>query len=229
MDVGIGFGFGLSIEAICPCEGASVCVFLVSIRSYYLLTTDREISELSEFLRLMSGQWETASHCHISLSVLAAKINEAEDRGETTGNSQVYVRGVPGDDITLRDSLNAREERRRKLGDAHLQDDQSSSTDRSNIQKFDQKVQRQTGTDREHSLGREHDFTGVPSELGQPANLDDQGISAATPSSMQMNFQDIHPTYLEGISNFDLNMVDLIEGANIDSLFDMVGQQFPSF
>jgi hypothetical protein len=78
-------------------------------------------------------------------------------------------------------------------------------------------------------LGREHDFTGVPSELGQPANLDDQGISAATPSSMQMNFQDIHPTYLEGISNFDLNMVDLIEGANIDSLFDMVGQQFPSF
>lgn len=34
-----------------------------------------------------------------------------------------------------------------------------------------------------------------------------------------------------GMGNFDLNMVDLLHGssADFDSLFDMFGQQFPSF
>lgn len=29
--------------------------------------------------------------------------------------------------------------------------------------------------------------------------------------------------------DFDLNMVDLLQGANFDNLFDMFGQQYPSF
>lgn len=35
---------------------------------------------------------------------------------------------------------------------------------------------------------------------------------------------------LSGVGNFDLNMVDLFQApANFDSLFDLFGQQYPSF
>jgi hypothetical protein len=61
-----------------------------------------------------------------------------------------------------------------------------------------------------------------------PLQMNDQGILTDR-SSSQMDLQDMDATHLEGISNFDLNMVDLIEGANFDTLFDMIGQQFPSF
>ncbi|KAJ5629122.1 hypothetical protein N7528_002779 [Penicillium herquei] len=45
----------------------------------------------------------------------------------------------------------------------------------------------------------------------------------------QLNFQSTDAGYLAGGSSFDLNMVDLLEGANFDSLFDLIGQQYPSF
>jgi hypothetical protein len=166
----------------------------------------------------------------MSLSVLAAKIKESEHRANSTANSQVHARGVPGEDSTLMDSLNAREERRRKLGGAlHSQEDHRSSTEPSNSEQWDRKVHPDTGFDRGHSLGREHGFTAIPSVLVQPSDMNDRSLLTDTPSSVQMDFQDIHPTNFEGISNFDLNMVDLFEGANFDSLFDMLGQQFPSF
>lgn len=76
---------------------------------------------------------------------------------------------------------------------------------------------------------RERDPTVVPSALMHPSQMNERGILADTPSSLQMDLQDTNPAQLEGISNFDLNMVDLIEGANFDTLFDMIGQQFPSF
>lgn len=44
-----------------------------------------------------------------------------------------------------------------------------------------------------------------------------------------LNFQRTDTDYPAGGSNFDLNMVDLLEGANFDSLFDLIGQQYPSF
>jgi hypothetical protein len=77
-------------------------------------------------------------------------------------------------------------------------------------------------------MHRGHDFTVVPSASMHPLQMNDQGILTDRLSS-QMDLQDMDATHLEGISNFDLNMVDLIEGANFDTLFDMIGQQFPSF
>ncbi|OGE51878.1 hypothetical protein PENARI_c012G06175 [Penicillium arizonense] len=207
-----------------------VLALACQLKQYVLAKGLQEIHEFSGFLRLMSDQWETAKHCHMSLSVLAAKIKESEHRANSTANPHVYARGVPGEDSTLMDSLNAREERRRKLGGAsHSQEDHRSSTEPSNSEQWDRKVHPDTDIDRVHSLGREHGFTAIPSVLVQPSDMNDQSLLTDTPSSTQMNFQDTQPTNFEGISNFDLNMVDLFEGANLDSLFDMLGQQFPSF
>ncbi|KAJ5758054.1 uncharacterized protein N7511_006748 [Penicillium nucicola] len=208
-----------------------VLALACQLKQYVLAKGLQEIHELSDFLRLMSCQWETAKHCHLSLSVLAAKIKESEHRGDSTVNSQVYARGVSGGESTLLNSLNAREERRRKLGSAsYSQEDQESPTNPRKSELRDQNVYPNTGTDWEHSTtDRERGFPVATSALTQPSGQSEQGILANTPSSTQMYFQDTHPTDSEGISNFDLNMVDLIEGANLDSLFDMVGQQFTSF
>ncbi|KAJ5654502.1 transcriptional regulator family: Fungal Specific TF [Penicillium lividum] len=44
-----------------------------------------------------------------------------------------------------------------------------------------------------------------------------------------IGFQSEDAGYLAGGSSFDLNMVDLLDGADFDSLFDLIGQQYPSF
>ncbi|CAL5870305.1 uncharacterized protein PFLUO_LOCUS4540 [Penicillium psychrofluorescens] len=51
------------------------------------------------------------------------------------------------------------------------------------------------------------------------------GISVETPSSLEMHFPSFASDNVTGESNFDLNMVDLLDGANFDSLFDLIGQQ----
>lgn len=170
----------------------------------------------------MSTQWETAKHCHMSLSVLAAKIQQSGSGSDPTSNSQAYVtRGSEGSP-TLVESLTAREENRRRLGYlSHFQEDPGLSAEPSNLE--------QRNNVWGESAHRRNDPTLVPSASMYPSQMSEQGILADTPSSLQMDLQDTNTTHLEGISNFDLNMVDLIEGANFDTLFDMIGQQFPSF
>lgn len=53
-------------------------------------------------------------------------------------------------------------------------------------------------------------------------------LLADTQSSLDLSFPDIASHFASG-PNFDLNMVDLLQEANFDSLFDMVGQQYPGF
>lgn len=169
----------------------------------------------------MSTQWETAKHCHMSLSVLAAKIKQSESGSDPTSNSQAYVtRGSEGGP-TLVESLTAQEENRRRLGRlSHLQEP-GSSAEPSDLE--------QRSNAWEESTHREYDPAGVLSASMHPSQMNEQHIFTDTPSSLHMNLQDTNPAQLEGISNFDLNMVDLIEGVNFDTLFDMIGQQFPSF
>ncbi|KUM62466.1 hypothetical protein ACN42_g4655 [Penicillium freii] len=199
-----------------------VLALACQLNQYVLPKGLQEIEEFSGFLRLMSTQWETAKHCHMSLSVLAAKIKQSESGSDPTANSQAYVtRGSEGSP-TLVESLTAREENRRRLGRlSHLQEEPGSSVEPSELEP------------RRNALGesmhRGHDPTVVSPASMHLSHMNGQGILADTPSSLQMDLQDTNPAQLEGISNFDLNMVDLIEGANFDTLFDMIGQQFPSF
>ncbi|KAJ6102072.1 hypothetical protein N7486_004499 [Penicillium sp. IBT 16267x] len=44
-----------------------------------------------------------------------------------------------------------------------------------------------------------------------------------------LGFQNEDAGCLAGGSSFDLNMVDLLDGADFNSLFDLIGQQYPSF
>lgn len=167
----------------------------------------------------MSAQWETAKHCHMSLSVLAAKIKQTP--GGADSHSQVYAtRGSP----TLGESLHVREERRRKLsGQSPVPENHPNLSEGANFE------------NRGHQLNEsniDHTWRGEDSTWDQSAqvlNGSEYGTLAETPYSLHMTFQDTNASQFEGVSNFDLNMVDLIQGANFDSLFDLTGQQYPSF
>ncbi|CAI7621695.1 unnamed protein product [Penicillium glandicola] len=199
-----------------------VLALACQLNQYVLTKGLQEIDEFSGFLRLMSSQWETAKHCHMSLSVLAAKIQQSERSSDPTANSQAYVTRCSEGNPTVVESMTAHEENRRRLSRlSHLQDEPGLSAEPSDLGL--------QSSARGKYMHRGHDPTLVPSVSMHPSQMQEQGILADTPSSLQMDLQDMDPTHLEGISNFDLNMVDLIEGANFDTLFDMIGQQFPSF
>lgn len=68
-----------------------------------------------------------------------------------------------------------------------------------------------------------------PPGLFQPNSLNGEAVLAdsTTPSS-ELNFQSADSGHFGG-SNFDLDMADLLQGADFNSLFDIVGQQYPSF
>ena len=63
----------------------------------------------------------------------------------------------------------------------------------------------------------------------QSNNFNGESLLAdnATQSS-ELNFQNVDSGQFAG-SSFDLNMIDLLQGADFNSLFDIVGQQYPSF
>jgi len=171
----------------------------------------------------MSTQWETANHCHMSLSVLAAKIQQPGSSSDPTANSQAYATRGPEGSPTLAESLNAREERRRRLGLSPLPEDHYTPADGFNLEH------------RGHQTidsNLDNGWRGQDTAWAQPTqlpNMNEHVPLAGTPSSLQMDFQNTDPAHFEGISNFDLNMVDLIQGANFDTLFDLIGQQYPSF
>jgi hypothetical protein len=121
------------------------------------------------------------------------------------------------------ESLNAREESRRHLGLSSLPDNHYNSSTG-----FNSENQGHQAVDSNiDNAWRGQDNAGTQSV--QLPNMNEHAPLDGTPSSLQMDFQSTDPAHFEGISNFDLNMVDLIQGANFDTLFDLIGQQYPSF
>lgn len=167
----------------------------------------------------MASQWETAKHCHMSLSVLAAKIKQAEASSDPA-RSQAYATRGPEGSPALVETLNAREERRQELGGQPLSEEHYSRTEGAS---FEQPAHQAIDPNIHYAgIGQNTTSTQLP-------NRDEHGYLVETPSSLQMDFQDTDTAHFEGISNFDLNIVDLIQGANFDTLFDLGGQQYPSF
>jgi hypothetical protein len=171
----------------------------------------------------MSSQWETAKHCHISLSVLAAKIKQPENSSDSTAKSQAYATRETDGSPTIGETLNTREESRRRLsGLSTVPEDHFSLAEGSH----DHQGNHEAVPNIDSSW---KDQDNIWTQSTQLPNRNEYGALAETPSSLQMEFQNTDAAHFEGISNFDLNMVDLIQGANFDTLFDLIGQQYPSF
>lgn len=153
----------------------------------------------------MSEQWETASHCNQALFLLSKKIQRIEKVPDTS-KSFAYAMSTPDRDVGPIDPVEIRERQRT----SYLSRSDSYANDMSN------------------SLGS--GYVGSTSQ-DQALNVTrgPPPTDNTTPSSLDFDFQNGNFNHPTGGSNFDLNMVDLLHGANFDSLFDMIGQQYPSF
>lgn len=180
-----------------------------------MLTFYREIEECLEFLRHMSLQWETARHCHMTLSLLSTKIKNTENDPASVTSSHSYA---------------LRNMERAKTGlqsfDLHDQARRSSETQTNprNEQSYNSEGIRVP------AQGRAGHGTGaapVAPEYSTNLNLDPSQSELS--SSQALEFQNMGTGYLAAGSGFDLNMVDLFGGSDFDSLLDMMGQQYPSF
>lgn len=158
----------------------------------------------------MSGQWETARHCHMALYMLATKIRQTEDNLEETSHPHAYA---------LRD----REARSLEFSEVRRQKRFSGSPTGGH--------QRET-----QSPGRTSETSPNPTSQATQSAFDPTSRLSHLPEEptlggmpAELDFSNMDPSQLPGSSNFDLNMVDLLQGANFDSLFDVIGQQYPSF
>lgn len=205
--------------------------------SLHLLTYHREISECLEYLKVMSVQWETAKHCFMALSLLLTKIkqreNDADEREDPHPYAVRYLERAPNSF----DKSNKREKRKRKISDKLESDDTESNMNLSTPvpgSTAREKERLQPALAASPQADSSRDEPSKQSLSAEPARSKDMipaevGISVETPSSLEMHFPSFASDNVTGESNFDLNMVDLLDGANFDSLFDLIGQQYPSF
>lgn len=176
-----------------------------------ILTPSREIEECSEFLRRMSTQWETARHCHLTLSLLLTKIKEIENDPDPGMSSHSYaLRNTERANDSLKPPSLHEQDLRKAQGRSRSQAEQPHPT--------------VPGAFRGSEgpgiglLASEHPtnfHTDIPSTEISPPHI--------------LGFQNMETNYLAGGSSFDLNMVDLFGGSNFDSLLDVIGQQYPNF
>ncbi|KAJ5526770.1 hypothetical protein N7513_010929 [Penicillium frequentans] len=161
----------------------------------------QEIDDCLEFLRRMSSQWETARQCHHALSLLSTKIKQMGNEQQSLANPHAYAMRTPDRNDSAIDSL-----------------------DRDRSQKQDI-----TSADSHHT---EAEYPNVipeprPEINPMPSRYGELGNDSIL--TEDLGFQSEDAGYLAGGSSFDLNMVDLLDGADFDSLFDLIGQQYPSF
>ena len=161
----------------------------------------------------MSPQWETAKHCQMALSLLSTKIEHVE-RYANSANPHAYTQRCPGEI----DSIDLTEWRRKDPSMAQIVDLQARPNSIAEVQNGQPDGLFEDTRVRETRPGS--DLPG----LFQPSSLDGEAVLAdnTTPSS-ELGFHHL------GGSNFDLDMADLLQGADFNSLFDIVGQPYPSF
>lgn len=182
-----------------------------------MLTSHREIEECSNLLRGMSAQWETARHCHMTLSILSTKIKQMEGDPDLAVSSHSYaLRNMERAKDSLGPSDLHEQAKMRSGGQYGSRTEQSYPTVPDNLQ----------------TSSYDCDGPGIapaPVVSEHPTNFHGDASAAEIPSSQILEFQNLDTNYLAGSSSFDLNMGDLFGGSNFDSILDMIGQQYPGF
>ncbi|OOQ88254.1 putative fungal specific transcription factor [Penicillium brasilianum] len=194
-----------------------VLAFACQLKQYTLGKGLQEIEECLTFLRCMSSQWETARHCHMTLSLLSTKIKQMEDDPNLAVNSHSYALGSME---RAKDSLgpsNPHEKTTmRSGGQCRSRAEQVYPTDPESLQTFIY----------DHGGPR---IPSAPVTSEHQPNSHGEESATERPSSQILEVQNMDTNNLAGGSSFDLNMGDLFEGSGFDSLLDMIGQQYPGF
>ncbi|KAJ5157142.1 uncharacterized protein N7482_008242 [Penicillium canariense] len=194
-----------------------VLAFSCQLKQYVLTKGLQEIDECSSFLRRMSTQWETARHCCMTLSVLSAKIKQMEINPDAAATSHAYaLRNMERENDFLDTS------------DLNVQSKRKSHSHSTIPADRPRPIMAETIENSGYGH-RGPGFDPVSVRSQHSTNFNEEPLPAETPPSQTLDFQDTTPNYSTLGPSFDLNMVDLLGGADFDSLLDIVGQRYPSF
>jgi hypothetical protein len=180
-----------------------------------MLRSHREIEECLIFLRGMSFQWETARHCHMTLSLLSTKIKQMEDDPNPAVSSHSYALRTVERAKDSRGQSNSHGNTRSGC-QSRSRAEQVYPTDPESLQTFIY----------DHGEPR---IPSAPVISEHQTNFHGDASAIERPSPQILEVQNMDTNYLTGGSSFDLNMGDLFQGSNFDSLLDMIGQQYPGF
>ncbi|KAL4922771.1 hypothetical protein BDW62DRAFT_215725 [Aspergillus aurantiobrunneus] len=181
-----------------------VLAFACQLGQYVLAKGCLEISSCLDILRTMSTQWEPAKHCHRALALLLRAVSRAEKPGGTATTATNAIIG-PDHNTTI-------------PGD---DPSSSQSTTAANARKK-RKIDGSSHME-QACLDGLGDGTHMPGFAGGNG----LGVSGCIPSGGEM----AGPGDVEWDQSLDLdmNMVDLLQEGNFDSLMDLFGQQHPTF
>ncbi|KAL4780912.1 hypothetical protein BJX76DRAFT_350607 [Aspergillus varians] len=182
-----------------------VLAFACQLGQYVLAKGCMEISSCLDILRSMSTQWEPAKHCHRALTLLLRAVTRLDSTSGNTTITNTATNTISGSDPN-----------------ASLLEGQSSSTQSSsNVRKkrkLDSSVAEQKSIERQ---GREADMSGLSGGNGLG------GGNSGVPGGGDMAGQ--QEVDWDQSLDLDMNMVDLLQEGNFDSLMDLFGQQYPTF
>ncbi|KAJ5678784.1 hypothetical protein N7462_007028 [Penicillium macrosclerotiorum] len=210
-----------------------VLAFACQLKQYVLGKGLQEIKACSEFLGRMSTQWETARQCHMALSFLSNKIKQMENESDRTSKSHAYALGygeLDTESINI-PQLRGNKERWFRIPPDNYGVDKEPDSANPPLAEPSELPHASGFVTLPNSEAYESrpDSNQIHMRSSSMSNLNGEAVLGETPVSAEMEFQSADADYLAGGSSFDLNMVDLLQGANFDSLFDMVGQRYPSF
>ncbi|KAE8374040.1 fungal-specific transcription factor [Aspergillus bertholletiae] len=182
-----------------------VLAFACQLRQYVLSKGLREISKCLDFLHLMSTQWETAKNCHRALTLLSRNIQHSS----TVPSLLLHRPSEPCNMLSRTrsedDTTNDPDMRKRRRLNSHP----GTRNARFGASGFEKAAATRDGT------------VLLPSDTGD--GMKESGLGSP---ENRLFFPGVSS---QSVMDSDLNMVDLLQGANLDDLFDMFGQQYPTF
>ncbi|KAL2820946.1 hypothetical protein BDW59DRAFT_174285 [Aspergillus cavernicola] len=198
-----------------------VLAFACQLGQYVLVKGCSEISSCLDFLRIMSAKWEPAKHCHRALSLLLRAVSRP-DPPTTINAAATNIATASAMGTTITTAIGTLSNNNPSRGA-----DQSPLTNKRKKRKVDSSSYPHSpgttgmgiGVDYvEESLSQQDAGFGFSTVPGSGVDIGGDGSGSA---SEGMNW--------DQSLDLDMNMADLLQEGNFDSLMDLFGQQYPTF
>ncbi|OJJ04162.1 hypothetical protein ASPVEDRAFT_196268 [Aspergillus versicolor CBS 583.65] len=190
-----------------------VLAFACQLGQYVLAKGVLEISSCIDILRVMSTQWEPAKHCHHALTLLLRAVSRRQEiaNPNATATSNTTTTATAGTDQST--SLPGIGE---EASSSQSQAGPSSTRKR-------RKLDNNSASGEQDSA--ENQGVDIPGLAGNIASNNGLGVYGLS-GSIAVPGQDAD---WDQSLDLDMNMVDLLQEGNFDSLMDLFGQQYPTF
>ncbi|KAL2871037.1 transcription factor domain-containing protein [Aspergillus lucknowensis] len=181
-----------------------------------------EISSCLDFLRIMSAQWEPAKHCHRALSLLLRAVSRLDiDSNSTAAATSTTTTATTNVNLITRTCI------------SRLDPPSPGGEGRESESPLNTRKRRKLGPSSprfESARSPAVDFASAEDSVAGVSRVA-EGVSDGLLSIGEVGsgFNTQHDRNWDLSLDLDMNMVDLLQEGNFDSLMDLFGQQYPTF